>query len=849
MKINGLHIYGFGQFSDVKLDFSSNFHVIYGENEAGKTTLLAFVYSILFGFPTKTQSENRYFPRMSHQYGGSLSITTEYFGNLTIERIFDNNKVTGTVKVYLEDGTTKDESFLTELLGSVNKEIFKAIFAFDLSGLQNIDNLSGDALSNYLLNAGIVGNGRLQEVEIFLEKQQAELYKPSGRNPELNRKLDSLLELNQQVKMLKNQNDSYYLLKETMEEKQDALNKLSERKVQLHVEIKRLEKIGQAVHTWQEKMIELEGDINFYKKELEGLQDELRVLQNNQNVITYKEDIRQFINEQNYYQELVFQKQTSLQKMEELNSKKEMILSRLGAGWNEESILTVEATIAGKDNLTDIEAEMERLLQQQSFLDDEMARRRESLEQLENREANLKQQGTSQKSAGSLFPIILMIAGILFSAFWFVLGEWVVGALLAIAFIGSGGYVYRFYLGTDKLPNNEIRTELFSLSDRLREARQAYTKIAERYDHWEIEMNRLEQSLEDWKNDHHFPLGIRTRHLLGHYELITSFQDYHFIFQQERQQLDKIIDKIEARHGKIINIYKSLFGADKTPVKNAILELQQLLETEEMKLQQSETLKEKIVLTEASMQKLQDRKQSYIDECNKILEQLNQSELDAIEIEKEALEQKLELIESDFQVLNKEQAEAQVKLKQLEEEGNYSESMHKLEQEKYETRELAKQWAVYKIAEWMIIKTKEKFQKEKLPKVLELASFYLEKLTNGNYTSIYLSENPKEAFLLQRKDQQRFAAVEVSRGTAEQLYLSIRLALAKEYQTKEMLPLILDDILVNFDSDRAYQSINIFRKIADDRQLLFFTCHKHILQYFDPSDIIDLNELNVKVKV
>ena len=66
MKIKSVEIYGYGQFVQRKVEFNPLFTEIFGENEAGKSTLQAFIHSILFGFPTKKENEPRLEPRMGN---------------------------------------------------------------------------------------------------------------------------------------------------------------------------------------------------------------------------------------------------------------------------------------------------------------------------------------------------------------------------------------------------------------------------------------------------------------------------------------------------------------------------------------------------------------------------------------------------------------------------------------------------------------------------------------------------------------------------------------------------------------------------------------------------------------
>lgn len=67
--IKSLEIYGYGQFVQRKIELNQTFTEIYGENEAGKSTIQSFIHSILFGFPTKKEKEPRLEPRLGNQYG------------------------------------------------------------------------------------------------------------------------------------------------------------------------------------------------------------------------------------------------------------------------------------------------------------------------------------------------------------------------------------------------------------------------------------------------------------------------------------------------------------------------------------------------------------------------------------------------------------------------------------------------------------------------------------------------------------------------------------------------------------------------------------------------------------
>ena len=73
----------------------------------------------------------------------------------------------------------------------------------------------------------------------------------------------------------------------------------------------------------------------------------------------------------------------------------------------------------------------------------------------------------------------------------------------------------------------------------------------------------------------------------------------------------------------------------------------------------------------------------------------------------------------------------------------------------------------------------------------------------------------------------------MSRGTREQLYLAMRLGLIEEYEKRaEPLPVIMDDVLVNFDDARAFSVMNILKEFAKTRQVIVLSCHNQSLENY-----------------
>jgi uncharacterized protein YhaN len=122
------------------------------------------------------------------------------------------------------------------------------------------------------------------------------------------------------------------------------------------------------------------------------------------------------------------------------------------------------------------------------------------------------------------------------------------------------------------------------------------------------------------------------------------------------------------------------------------------------------------------------------------------------------------------------------------------------------------------------------------PPVLRDASHWLARLTDGRYTSITTTID--EARLeVHERDGVAWKPERLSRGTREQVFLALRLALVRDLQRHGVqLPVVMDDALVNFDDDRARAAARVLVDFVSDqpgeRQMLVFTCHAHVAEIF-----------------
>lgn len=138
------------------------------------------------------------------------------------------------------------------------------------------------------------------------------------------------------------------------------------------------------------------------------------------------------------------------------------------------------------------------------------------------------------------------------------------------------------------------------------------------------------------------------------------------------------------------------------------------------------------------------------------------------------------------------------------------------------------------------------FQRERQPQIVARAQRYLERLTAGSRTRLEAdlfadttsgrADAKTPPLHLVSDAGQAHPIDRFSRGTREQAYLALRLALAAELSADERLPLVLDDVLVNFDDDRAAAAARLVADIAGERQVIFLTCHQHARELLKKHD-------------
>jgi uncharacterized protein YhaN len=143
-----------------------------------------------------------------------------------------------------------------------------------------------------------------------------------------------------------------------------------------------------------------------------------------------------------------------------------------------------------------------------------------------------------------------------------------------------------------------------------------------------------------------------------------------------------------------------------------------------------------------------------------------------------------------------------------------------------------KRWRVETLAAALLQDTLAEFQRTRQPAVIKEAGKSFSAVTSGRYTRL-LPQDDGETLLVQLADGEARRLDELSRGTAEQLYLCLRLAFAREFARRGgPLPVVMDDVLVNFDPQRSRAVAQLLAEFSKENQVLLFTCHPETAALF-----------------
>ena len=147
-------------------------------------------------------------------------------------------------------------------------------------------------------------------------------------------------------------------------------------------------------------------------------------------------------------------------------------------------------------------------------------------------------------------------------------------------------------------------------------------------------------------------------------------------------------------------------------------------------------------------------------------------------------------------------------------------------------RDSVRVWSRLTMAEELLDRTRQKFETERQPRVVQHAQDSFSHMTGQRYARLFVPVGERTITVMDGSGSAR-QPHELSRGTREQLYLALRFGLVREFgDHAERLPVVVDEALVNFDPERARRAAEAFAALSETNQVLVFTCHPATAEMF-----------------
>jgi len=332
------------------------------------------------------------------------------------------------------------------------------------------------------------------------------------------------------------------------------------------------------------------------------------------------------------------------------------------------------------------------------------------------------------------------------------------------------------------------------------------------------QIGNFERSVDDFFT--HADLDHEATSLTGKLEAIEKIVKIQKAKRHELSHYQQLLDEITLQQHKI-----------KQKMQTYESEIQQLFHTagvdsEEAFYQQAKKLHEKNAI-DKDMEKAVSQILKMLPEHD-VKRFINNPGSEAnLEIDRKETESVIEQIEASMEHVREELADKKAQLAVLESSESFSNSMHQFEMEKEKLNKMAKEWAILKTAKEMLSVTKKHYRNHYLTKVIEVTTVYFQEITENAYIQVY-APTDTNPFQVESSDNIRYTVNELSQGTVDQLYVSLRLAISQIMSENHGLPFIIDDAFVHFDADRTKRILSILSNTAKKQQVIFFTCKQDI---------------------
>jgi len=815
------YVDGFGIWRDLTLDgLQPGLNVLVAPNEGGKTTLMSFTRAVLYGFRQRNHPE-RYEPLRGGKHGGYLDIADggEVY---RVQRAHDRSS-SGALQVTDANGNALPELTLERLLRGTTRELYENVFAFGLAELQRIETMRSEEVAAHIYSAGMAAAGiNPLAFRDRLDERRREYFLPRGKKQQVPAILDHIQALQRDIEPLQQRPEEHGYLRE-----QDAAlrGRLAVLDDELAERQRELDAARRARSAWgdYEELLAAESALEALGVPLEDAaradatdlltEEEAAVLKERGRIRTLHasaprlRELRAAVNKHSVDAET---SQSALASH----------LDDLGKKWTVERILKTEAGLKQRETAREFATELRETQAEVEQIAARAADAHDTYEAIVNRAEPVSREAV-------LLTWAVAIVLTFFSVFMPVGSRVIITAAVgAVGFVA--GTVATWLRHRGKRQTDEDRV---AAADR-------ETTLWAQHETAETAFEEKQKGWRTWLRSQGLDPDLSPD---GALDLLDRLREAQEVARQRRAAVsgrDKAMEELSVAGGRVNALFADL---GRQPVA-----LGAPLEAVEALVGGLETLHTELDRVEDQHVRLRTQMQQYVQARAALRAGAGEEGLDGLRRRLEALDpDKIDRLLDDARTavaavlarrdgINEQLGGVAERIQHLEGDTELGELLLEREEARANLVTAVNAWAEYTVAGALFDSAKKVYEEQRQPQVLQLASRYFSAMTRGAYQRVMAPLGEIDLQVEEAGAGRRKGPEALSRGTKEQLYLSMRLALAAVYADELVaLPLVADDILVNFDDRRAAATAALLGDYAAEGiQILAFTCHQRLADVF-----------------
>lgn len=900
MRLRRIEAVRYGRLAGATLgDLSDHLTIVLGPNEAGKSTYTSLVRHVLFGYPTAGRKESGYFP------GGDGRLARLVFedgaGSWVVER--SEGPHGGVVRSRALAGDERPD-LVDELTQGVSALAYRIVFGFGLDEMAAIEEqrAAGDDVLSRLYAASAGLRVSPHEVRAALEKDAGEVYTPGGRKRELNTLLADLRATRAEERALKTQTEAYStdrerlaLLRERLPELRDSLERSRSELTALAVAVDRGDERLAAIDGQEESLIGL-------RQERRRLTEELDAIELDDALLGAAPELDALLDEAPLFVEQAREIVASEASLARASARAGDAAGRSGLddtaltlfGDNHDDASMVEETREAlqrlqlqADNREESAARAaavaaqsrtaaERLLLPLGIVSedpaDTIAERLAALEALESSRADV---GGRAARAFDIPSIIMLVSGVAAIGTGVYVREWITVGLGAVLVVAGLWFLLRARAGVPASLDGDARAALRVLGLEPDAGTLDLSRMRRSLEAARIAVASLEEAIaahDEAERDAALARGaLETRSALwrswlkerglspdlspaGAATALVSAREARMARQTETElredvarrasALDGFLERLATAATPFIEVPSPLLRDALPTVANR---LRERLTDARALAARAEELRREIRPVDARIAAEDERLEKARADVREILERFDLFEggtLEDLRMRRRVAERDEADAAAAFEALVGEISALEARLEQGAREQRSVELSLTESGLVERVTDAIDRHLVAACAARLLADAQQRYERERQPEVVREAGRLFSTMTQGRYQSLTV---PLDSGRIEAFDCQAAARTSdlLSRGTAEQLYLAIRLGLiARSGAVGSSLPVLMDDVLVNFDPERRQGAAETIAQLADERQVVFFTCHPETARVFmDAADRCTLLEI------